>query len=287
MLKCWIGTENGQKLELTENSEYDVINIEGLNPVSATINTYKIGVSDGEHYNSGYTNMRNIVIYIVPRVRANDIETNRLFLYKYFRPTSKIRLHFENSSRNVYIDGYVETFETSLYTMLQQFQISVICPQPWFISEKNTLISFQQLEKLFEYPFAIEENSIELSKFNEITEIECQNNGEIETGLIISIYATGLAYGIALTVDDIKIFKLIDDLELNTGDILTINTNDGEKTVFKTTSDGKIYNCINYVDISSTWLKLDVGMHKLSKRVDFGMENIYLEVKYHNKFIGM
>ena len=39
MLRCWIETENNQKLELTQNSEYDVINIEGLNPAGATINT--------------------------------------------------------------------------------------------------------------------------------------------------------------------------------------------------------------------------------------------------------
>ena len=72
--------------------------------------------------------MRNIVLYIVPKNRANNIETNRLVLYKYFRPKHKIRLYFQHNSRDVFIDGYVETVEIALYSQLEQFQISVICP---------------------------------------------------------------------------------------------------------------------------------------------------------------
>ena len=285
MLRCWVETENGQKLELTQNSEYDVINIEGLNPVGATINTYKIGVSDGEHYNSSYVNMRNIVLYIVPKNKSNDIETNRLALYKYFRPKHKIRLYFQHDSRDVFIDGYVETVEISLYSQLEQFQISVICPQPYFLDISTAQGDFSQIENLFEFPFAIEEEGIEFSRFGQIDDIYINNDGEVETGLIISLYAFGSASGIELYLNDTQYFKL-GDLSLETGDILTINTNKGEKSV-TLLRNGTEINCINYVSKGSTWFTLDIGENKISKIIGSGMESVNIDVSYYIKYIGV
>lgn len=285
MLRCWVETESGQKLELTQNSEYDVINIEGLNPVGATINTYKIGVSDGEHYNSSYVNMRNIVLYIVPKNKSNDIETNRLALYKYFRPKHKIRLYFQHDSRDVFIDGYVETVEISLYSQLEQFQISVICPQPHFLDVATTQGDFTQIENLFEFPFAIEEEGIEFSRFGQIDDIYINNDGEVETGLIISLYAFGSASGIELYLNDTQYFKL-GDLSLETGDILTINTNKGEKSV-TLLRNGTEINCINYVSKGSTWFTLDIGENKISKIIGSGMESVNIDVSYYIKYIGV
>lgn len=287
MLRCWVETESGQKLELTQNSEYYVINIEGLNPTTATINTNKIGVSDGEHYNCSYVNARNIVLYIVPKYNTNTIEANRLFLYQYFRPKHKVRLYFKHSYRDVYIDGYVETFEVSLYSQRQQFQVSILCPQPYFKSISQTTVSFDQIESLFEFPFAIEQQGIEFSRFGQISETNCTNDGEVETGLIVTIKATGLAYGISISLDGNTNFRLVDDLELNAGDTLTINTNRGEKSVTKEDSYGNISNCINYVDINSVWLTLDVGTHEVSKVVKLGYEHLLVTIEYYNLFVGL
>lgn len=285
MLRCWAETETGSKLELTQNSEYDVINIEGLNPVSATINTYKIGVSDGEHYNSSYVNMRNIVLYIVPKNKANDIETNRLALYKYFRPKHKIRLYFQHDSRDIFIDGYVETFETSLFSQLQQFQISVICPQPYFLDISTAQGDFTQIENLFEFPFAIEEDGIEFSRFGQIDDIYIDNDGEVETGVIIKLYAFGYVSNIELYLNDTQYFKL-GDLSLETGDILTINTNAGEKSVMLLRNGVEI-NCINYVAKGSTWFTLETGENKISKIIGSGMESVNIDVGYYIKYIGV
>ncbi len=285
MLRCWVETENGQKLELTQNSEYDVINIEGLNPVGATINTHKIGVSDGEHYNSSYVNMRNIVLYIVPRYRSNDIETNRLFLYRYFRPKHKVRLYFKHDSRDVFIDGYVETVEISLYSQLEQFQISVICPQPYFLDISTAQGNFTQIENLFEFPFLIEQEGIEFSRFGQIDDIYIINNGEVETGVIISLYAFGSVSGIELYLNDTQYFKL-GDLSLEIGDTLTINTNKGEKSVTLLRNGVKI-NCINYVSKGSTWFTLDIGENKISKIIGSGMESVNIDINYYIKYIGV
>ena len=125
----------GQQLILDKN--FPVINAEGLTPSSATINTFGAGIADGTFYNSSYVNSRNIVLTIVPEGNA---EKARLTLYRYFKPKYKVRLYFKTAFRNVYIDGYIETFEGALYSQKQAFQISIICPQPFFIDIEQTVV---------------------------------------------------------------------------------------------------------------------------------------------------
>ncbi|MEE7583486.1 MAG: phage tail family protein, partial [Oscillospiraceae bacterium] len=82
-------------------------------------------------------------------------------------------------------------------------------------------------------------------------------------------------------------FRLVEDLELNSGDTLVINTNKGEKSVTKIDSDGNISNCINYVDTNSVWLTLETGQHDISKVINFGYEHLVIEVEFYNLYIGL
>ena len=63
---------------------------------------------DGGKYNSGQLEMRNLVltVKIYP-----EIETNRINLYKYFPSKKIVRIYYQNETRDVYIDGMVETVE--------------------------------------------------------------------------------------------------------------------------------------------------------------------------------
>lgn len=287
MLRVWVQPDSGLKYELTQNSEYDVINIEGLNPVGATINTYKIGASDGEHYNSSYVNTRNIVLYIVPKNNNATLEHNRLEMYSYFQPKKKVRLYFQHDSRDVFIDGYVETVEISLYSEQQQFQISIICPQPYFKSTEKTELVFSQTTDTFEFPFAIDTEGVEFSTFAGISAMKCSNVGDVDTGLIITITATDIAYGFTVSIDGTTNFTLNTGLQLNSGDTLTINTNRGEKSVTKVDSNGNVTNCINYVTAESQWLTLTSGSHEISKSVYLGYENATFSVEFYNLYIGL
>lgn len=287
MLRCWVEPDDGSKYELTQNTEYELINIEGLNPTGATINTYKVGISDGEIYNSSYVNTRNIVLYLLPRNNNYTIEYNRLTLYKYFRPKHKVRLYFQHDSRDVFIDGYVETMEISLYSQLQELQISIICPQPYFKDLSSSIIEFNQIDSGFEFPFSVDSSGVEFSTMTRIQTCNCNNYGDVETGMKISIYASGYANGIAFTLDDTSTFKLTDGLSLDVGDTLTINTNKGEKSVIKLDSNGETTNCINYVDMSSTWLTVGLGQHMISHAVATGYDNLEIRAEFYNMYIGL
>ena len=134
-MKIVVKNHIGQSVEL-DPFNYPVVSVDGLTPTGATINTSNVATVDGTFFNSSYVNQRNIVLTITPNVEA---ERARLFLYQYFKPKYPVTLYFKTRTRDVYIEGYVETFEGSLYDQKQSFQISVICPQPFFNDVKESV----------------------------------------------------------------------------------------------------------------------------------------------------
>lgn len=143
----------GQQLELTENEAYTITSIEGLDPPDATINTSKNANADGSVYNSSYVNDRQIIITLAINYPA---EENRIALYTYFKTKMPIILYYENDTRDVYINGYVQNFSVDYFAKKQVAQITIECPKPFFKDVDEESETLSQIESLFEYPFAIE-----------------------------------------------------------------------------------------------------------------------------------
>ena len=135
MFEFSVQNDKGEALELTDNPNYNVVKITGLTPAGCTINTAAATGMDGEELNSIRINKRNITITIIPEY---PIEENRNALYRYFPEKKKIRLFYENGTRSVYIDGYVESMEIDLFVMRETFQISILCPNPFFVNTQET-----------------------------------------------------------------------------------------------------------------------------------------------------
>ena len=82
-----------------------------------------------------------------------DIETSRINLYKYISTGAWIRVFFKNCTRNVYIDGYVESFETDLFARTQVAQVSILCPAPAFIDAQEMTVVNSVSTPKFSFPF--------------------------------------------------------------------------------------------------------------------------------------
>lgn len=143
----------GQQLELTENEAYTITSIEGLDPPDATINTSKNANADGSVYNSSYVNDRQIIITMAINYPAED---NRIALYTYFKTKMPITLFYENDTRDVYINGYVQNFSVDYFGKKQIAQITIECPKPFFNDVEDESQTLSQIVNMFEFPFAIE-----------------------------------------------------------------------------------------------------------------------------------
>lgn len=282
MYSLIVENEKGEHLSLTDNINFDVLSVTGTNPPTAAINTVNVAGLDGSRFNSSRVEQRNIVITLNIHY---PIEANRLTLYNFFRVKRWVKIYYQNSRRNVYIDGYVESFENNPWTQLQQPQISIICPQPFWLSTVDTTVNFSNSNALFEFPFSIHSEGIEFSTLENLT-TSVVNVGEIETGGIITFYATEnqIINPKFYNLTTQKYFGL--DFDMNKGDLITVNTQKGEKSV-TLLRDGVTTNILNDRTEGSTWLTFEPGENELSFEADEGAANLEATLTITQKFEGV
>ena len=141
-----------EQLELTHNDAYVITSIDGLDPPDATINTTKNANSDGSVFNSSYLNDRQIIITMAINSPA---EVNRIALYQYFKTKMPLTLHYQNASRNVYINGYVQQMNIGFFDKKQIAQIIIVCPNPYFMDMATQSDVLSDVIDAFEFPFEI------------------------------------------------------------------------------------------------------------------------------------
>lgn len=147
------------KIDLTDTSSgFAIMSIDGLGPVKADVNTTDIASFDGALYNSARVGSRNIVFNF--RFFAKPtIEATRLMSYKIFPVKRKVKLEFETDTRTSSIEGYVESNEPDIFSENEGCQVSIICPDPYFVSSGDggtEELVFSTAEPNFEFPFSNE-----------------------------------------------------------------------------------------------------------------------------------
>lgn len=277
-----VENDRGEQLELTHNNDYTVTNVEGLNPPNANINTSVVASFDGSRFNSSRMNERNLVITIVIE---NEIEKNRINLYKYFKPKKQCKLYYKTESRNVYIEGYVENFEISLFDNRQMAQISVICPDPFFKAIEEMVTDFNSVTAMFYFPFAIEANGIPFSEQETNVAKEVVNGGDVESGLIITLHASGeVTNPVLYNVDTRESLGL--NITMQDGDTITINTNKGQKSILLN-RDGVTTNIVNNLVRGSTWFQIASGENTFTYETEDVSTNLTVTFQHTNKYEGV
>jgi len=277
-----IKNKYGEILELTHNPDYTIQSITGLGPVNAAINTTAIATVDGTVFNSSKKNKRNIVITVV--IEGN-IERNRLQLYKFAPTKYPITFYYKNDSRDVHIEGYVESHEVDLFKNRQVAQISIICPNPFFRNNQNNYIEFSNTAPNFEFPFSISDAGTELGVTEKSTEMTI-NAGEVETGGTISFIATtsGILNPAIYNRTTQKYFGL--NVDMNSGDVITLCTILGKKSVTLLRA-GTVTNLIDKVSTGSTWIQFAPNENEISYGADEGESNLTITVELTNQFEGV
>lgn len=284
MFTLRIENQKGQEITLTQNeSEYQVIDVEGLNPPKANIFTNAVANMDGQKFKSSKLEMRNIVLTIKVNGHA---EENRINLYSYFRIGGWCKIYYKNGSRDIYVEGYCETIECPLFTMNQQMQVSIICPDPYLKSVDVIMADLSKVLGLFVFPFAIEKEGVPFASFDQGRVTTILNSGELATGLTIRLIATdnNISNPIIYNVNTGEFMSI--DTILNKGNEIIINTNKGQKSITKIV-DGTESNIINSLNGSSTWLQLDAGTTDFTYGADNNDEKLLVIFEYNHRYEGV
>ena len=281
MYQLSVEIDNGERLELTNNPAYSVLSVTGTNPPVAAINTVPIVGMDGSKFNSSRVEQRNLVITLAIH---DPIEENRLTLYNFFRVKRWVKVYYKNKHRDVFIDGYVESFENNPWAQEQQPQLSIICPNPFWQNMRNTYADFRNVRPLFEFPFSISSEGTEFSLLEMITTTVI-NAGEIATGGIIRMIATGAVENpVFYNRTTQEFFKL--SFSMQDGDIITINTQQGQKAITLLRA-GTYSSLLGDRASGSKWIVFEPGDNELSYDADSGASNLDVQVYLVNKFEGV
>lgn len=286
MYKLTVENHLGERLTLTQNPSYAVVDIDGLNPPKSNINMGENANFDGATFASSKMNTRQIVITVLP---LNDVEKNRIALYQFFKSKKECTLYFENGSRSVYINGYVSAFECDLFATNgkgERAQITVLCPDPYFRSTNSGSVIFSTTIPRFIFEMDIAEEGVVFSELTDTAETQVVNQGDAETGMIIEMHATGNATNPTIyNVDTGTQMKL--NLSMVEGDSVFINTNKGHKSILLVRG-GAVTNILNALDLyTSTWLQLDSGVSNLTFVAESGEDNIECQIVYDTLFEGV
>ena len=273
--------------ELEPKSGLLITNIDGLGPAKANVNTTEMATNDGDVYNSSRLTKRNIVLTL--RFGwAPTIEQARQKSYKYFPIKRRVGLLFETDNRICEVFGYVESNEPNIFSPESETKISIICPDPYFYSVEENVLSFYSMESLFEFPFendSVSEPMIEMGSIQLKSEQTIYYTGDAETGIVINIHAIG-------SVSNVTIFNMgtreVMKLDTNrlqemtgygiiAGDDITISTVRGKKSVYLL-RNGVRTNIINCLDKQADWFQLAKGDNVFAYTADAGSVNLQFKI---------
>ena len=271
MYELSVKNDKGEVLNLSGSDKYTVYKITGLTPPKATINSSVNATADGSAINSVRLENRNIVIYAT----INDqIETNRINLYKYFPPKKTVTLYFSNGTRDVYIEGTVELIECDLFTNKQIAQISLICAKPYFKAVEYLITTFSDISSLFEFPFSIPDYGTEISAITTNVRKSIINTGDIDIGAVIHLFAIGTVVNPVLyRVGNSMKMRL--NITMQASDTIIINTNVGEKSI-ELIRNGVSSNALGYMTPDSDWFVLEAGDNVFTYDADSGNGNLQI-----------
>ena len=272
--KVEVRTDQGSLLTLSLQDAYGGItvqDIEGLDPVKATMVSSTMAQLDGEQYQTSRREKRNIIFTLGfdPDYVNTSVDSLRKRLYTFFMPKSRVMLRFFPEGEDpVDIYGLVESFDSPKFTKDPLTTISVLCFDPDFFDPTPTILSGttvgNTLETTHVYP------------------------GTVETGILFRLMVDRSlsAFTIHHRPGDgsLRTFEFATATPLASGDVVMISTVPGSKYV-NVKKGAVITPYLFSVTPQSNWISLFPGSNKL--RIFAEGAGVPYEIEYTTKFGGL
>lgn len=275
---------NNKILEINRNTEIKMIDIEGIEASSYTINTIS-SEQDGAIVTSEKVEPREITITGDIEENKNKLK-NRDMLIRFFNPkqTGEMILKRNDVERKIQYRVSELTFDTNKMYEPLKFTLSLeSTEEPYFEDAKNKGNNLALISPQFAFPLVIRPTPKGKIMGYRVYKpyMPLVNDGDKETGLEIIITARrGIAKNIKLILNNNEYMKV--NVTLNQWDVLDINTNARKKSV---TLNGT--NIINKIDRNSTFFTLKKGKNILKYECEDGATNIDIDVRFYRKFLGV
>lgn len=252
-----------------ENDPVQIVGINGLDPVKASVNTSPYGAIDGASYTGSSVPSRNIVLTLKPNPDWNiwTYAKLRRLIYSYFMPKLITRLVFHSDDMDpVEIYGIVESVEINMFSKEQDIQVSIVCPDPYFTAVSPTILTGLNDElKTFEY------------------------EGNIETGIVVKVThvsGTPTTIGIQIGEPRLSYFAVVADVTATK--YFEMSSVPMQKYVQNVNiGTGVIDNLLSnvYAQEGTLWPVIQPGQNELTVVTDSGVQDYQLI--FYERFGGL
>lgn len=273
-------------LEMGKDTDYKVLEIEGLESSNIEINMADKVQSDGSMVVSKRILPRPIMIKC--DYNKKDKDKQRKKIISFFNPKRTGTLYISYLEVTYAIEYEIESFEAKLTNIHDPlaFTIDLICPKAFLNSEYENKQEIALWVGDFEFPLEIpQDTGIEMGHREPSLIVNVVNNGDAECGMRIVFKALATLTNPSLfnvnTREYIKINK-----EMTAGERITITTGFGNKKIIYSLN-GVENNAFNYIDFESIFLQLDVGDNLFRYDADTGLDNLECEIYFTPQYLGV
>ena len=273
-------------LDISEDSPYKLIDIEGIEKSEFELNLVSNAQYDGSIVIS--KRLKNRPVSIVVDYRGVNKEIERQKLISFFNPKNSgiLLITYGNIERAIKYE--VEDFNCKLVNINDDltFKVDFICPNPYLRNILEFKVNIALWKGQFKFPLIIPKDIGIIAGLREPSLIVNVNNtGDVECGVIIEFKALGTVNKPSLlnvnTGEYIKINK-----SMVVGEIIRVNTNIGSKKATKVLK-GVETNILNYLDLNSTFLQLDVGDNLFRYDAEENLNNLEVSIYYNPYYLGV
>ena len=280
--KLFYTSHDGKTLDLFNNDYFDLINADGLTVANANIVTSTTPMIDGDEIQNVRANPRPLTLDLQIK-SGQDVERAKRYILNVIKIKKRGTLTYiqgtGTENRTIEISGVIQSVSMPRFTNAVIMQISIYCNNSFWQDVNDVILNINRA--INNHHFAITfptDSPVVLGIVNRQTEQTYINDGDTETGVVITVTAFG-------AVTNPKIYNQNGDFigindTLTAGDVLIIDTNKGQKAI---TKNG--VSVINKLTSGSVFLQMEIGTNEFSTTADSGAEYIYYVVNFKRRFV--
>lgn len=256
--------------------------VDGLHEVLGVVVGMKSAYAIGESYIGTSIKKRNIIIKGAIR---DDVISNRQKLYRIFPLKTTGTLYYYENNLKRKIEYRVESIEIDNKGIYKQFQISLICPNPYFTDLEKTQLQIATWSPAFKFPLRIlHDTGIKFGVKNTTSMATIQNDTNIEFGMTLIFIANDTVVNPSLfnvdTREEMKIEKAME-----AGDKIIVKTyRQNKNIIYISVSTGIEENINNLMVYGSKFLQVHHGSNTYRYNADSGVDNLEAVIEYVNEY---
>lgn len=285
----FINSKN-EEIEFSTKSSIILVSIDGLSGLESTDTSYSGYMQDGEVYQHSNFEKREITIkFHIICESEKSLLSVRSSINRVFNPklgVGTLLYEYEGVRRKIkcVADG-LPTMQLASNVSDCSGEVILLAHDPFLLDDTETMVNVATWRNAFKFPLTIPRSGMIFGYKEPSLIANVINNGDVECGLTIEFTAKGAVKNPSLlninTQEYIKVNRT-----MVAGERITVSTGYNNKKIVSEL-DGITTNIMNYLDLNSTFLQLEVGDNLFRYDADDNLSQLEVNIRYTQRYLGV